>query len=120
MPAPNQPVDTCLGKDPLGSQPSGEQHHWKAGAGVGAATHEVEVVILIVAVMGPQIAHLQEVVAQAERRAFLEVVEAKPVSRSLAGLELQMLLKIGQPIMRKAPQDCRFRAQAQGLPVLWR
>jgi hypothetical protein len=49
--------------NPLSSQPGGEKHDRQSGTRVGARTGEVQVLILRVAVLRTQVAHLLEVMA---------------------------------------------------------
>ena len=120
MAAPDQPSVTGLSKDALGGQASREEHHRQAGARVSAAAHEVEVVVMIMAVVGPQIAHLQEVVAEAERGALLKVVQAQPVTRRVAQPQTSDALADRSIPVAPAAAKRLISHAAQGLPVLRR
>jgi hypothetical protein len=55
--------------------------------------------------MGPQIADLQEVVAQPEGRALRQVVQALPIAGRVTNLKLQMILQAGDPLGSQPLED---------------
>ena len=61
---------------------------------MGTTAHKVEVAVFVVPVMRPQISDLHEIVAQAERSSFRQIVEAEPVVWGITHLKFQVLFQV--------------------------
>src|SRR5712692_2393487 len=106
-------------QNPLGGQPSRQEHHREASAGVRAAADEVEVAVPVVPVVRPQVPHLHETVAQAERSPLRQVVDAEPVARRVADLTFQVLFQVVYArTCCQAMDHGRTSTRLQGIPVL--
>ena len=59
---------------------------------MGAAAHEVQVPIAAVPILGSQVAYLPEIMAEAERGSFGQVVLVFPVVGTVTDLKFQVFL----------------------------
>ena len=61
---------------------------------MGATAHKVEVAIPLVPVVWPQVSHLHEIMAEAERGPFCQIVHAEPIARGITRLKFQVLFQV--------------------------
>lgn len=110
-------------RDSLRHQLCREQHQRHPGARMDARADEVQVAVARVAVVRAHVAHLQQIVPQAERRALRQVQLLPILPRSIGSLIDDLCRQIGQAGVRKprkygAPRSrCEFHP-ILGLPVV--
>src|SRR5512138_1036916 len=96
-----------------------EQDYRHAGARVGGCSYKVQVPVLGVPVVRSEVAHLGEVVAQAERRALFKIEVLLPRAGLVDNLELDMSLKVlDVHVLAEPLKDCLSCAPHHAFPIL--
>lgn len=101
-------------QDSLRRQAGRQEHHRQAAAGMSIAAHEIQVAVATMPVVRAQVAHLQHVMAEAERGALSQVVEVVPFARRVGDFDGGMLRQIGYTNAGQATYSTSARCAMKG------